>query len=58
MILPLHALNTEIVGFRVVSIAQQYTVYCRCSQPIEMMWWRRLDSNQRPRDYETLALAT
>ena len=21
-------------------------------------WWRRLDSNQRPRDYETLALAT
>jgi hypothetical protein len=21
-------------------------------------WWRRLDSNQRPTDYETVALAT
>ncbi len=22
------------------------------------IWWRRLDSNQRPTDYETVALAT
>ncbi len=27
-------------------------------RPFFSFWWRRLDSNQRPRDYETLALAT
>ena len=24
----------------------------------DLNWWRRLDSNQRPTDYETVALAT
>ena len=27
-------------------------------QKITKFWWRRLDSNQRPTDYETVALTT
>ena len=30
----------------------------RAFQKVRVSWWRRLDSNQRPTDYETVALAT
>ena len=30
----------------------------KSSQVVDSNWWRRLDSNQRPTDYETVALTT
>ena len=45
-------MRREIVNVNAISDVSSYSTSCRED------WWRRVDSNHGPTDYETVALAT